>query len=482
MTETPTVSVIIPVLNGEATLAQAVTSVVETTEAEIEILIVDNGSTDGSMQLAETLKSEDDRIRVFEEPNSGVSHARNRGIEEARGRFVAFLDADDVLSVGSLDGRIELLDTHPELGLAYSPAIFVDEALTPLGWEQQTKNRITFEDMYSNPCNPSAIMGRSEVIKSQRFPIQPNGEDWLYLARLLRSGRILGRAERGSVLWRQTACSASQKSILDHERHCLEVLDLLYRRDDEVSDQVPEWSEGLNYPPLSEMKCRRITRALVYTLLANDLEGANLAVGMLQKLGTFPSHSSLINTLEWAAVRTRSVPLSEVRLQIDRLVDEIRTTGQPISIETRVPALAQKEPHDHLGPDTGGPSAFRTTCRRVLQGLRFYLSPSGAVLGTSLSALTLAEFTPPSVSHVARVLGFAGLAIFLPYRFERDKARTDRRVLRLEALTKKSLRRTPGPITGRPRFLETIITNRALVKHALAEIDQLKDTLAATDD
>ena len=89
------VSVIIPAYNVEKTLERAVKSVMLQTYREIEILIVDDGSPDSSGLIADRLAGEDSRIRVIHQVNGGLSAARNTGIEEAEGIYIAFLDSDD---------------------------------------------------------------------------------------------------------------------------------------------------------------------------------------------------------------------------------------------------------------------------------------------------------------------------------------------------------------------------------------------------
>ena len=92
----PKVSVIIPFLNGLPYLADCVRSVQQQTLREIEIILVDDGSTDGSEALADTLAAEDDRIRVLHQANSGVSTARNNALAVAKGTYIGFVDADDL--------------------------------------------------------------------------------------------------------------------------------------------------------------------------------------------------------------------------------------------------------------------------------------------------------------------------------------------------------------------------------------------------
>ena len=92
----PGISVIVPVYQAEKLLRDCVESVREQTFADWELLLVDDGCTDGSPALCDQLAREDERIRVFhKERNSGVSETRNLGLDNARGAYIAFLDADD---------------------------------------------------------------------------------------------------------------------------------------------------------------------------------------------------------------------------------------------------------------------------------------------------------------------------------------------------------------------------------------------------
>lgn len=91
------VSVIVPVYNGEAYLAKCLDSILAQTYSDMEIVVVDDGSTDGSGSMADNYAETDSRVRVLHCTNGGPSVARNRGIDVATGDYVCFVDADDVL-------------------------------------------------------------------------------------------------------------------------------------------------------------------------------------------------------------------------------------------------------------------------------------------------------------------------------------------------------------------------------------------------
>lgn len=113
----PAVSVIMPCFNGGERLRESVGSVQRQTSGDWELFVVDDGSTDGSWEILESIQ--DDRIRRIRQANGGPSAARNRGLAEARGRFIAFLDADDSWDPSFLATMVEALGGQPEAVLAY---------------------------------------------------------------------------------------------------------------------------------------------------------------------------------------------------------------------------------------------------------------------------------------------------------------------------------------------------------------------------
>ena len=119
-----TYSVVIPVFNAESYLGEAIGSALAQTLPPLEVLVVDDGSTDGSRAVAEGFGG---RVRVFSGPNAGPSAARNRGVREARGGWVAFLDADDRFEPGYLEAAEAHLASHPGVGLLCSGVRILEE-------------------------------------------------------------------------------------------------------------------------------------------------------------------------------------------------------------------------------------------------------------------------------------------------------------------------------------------------------------------
>jgi glycosyltransferase involved in cell wall biosynthesis len=125
----PEVSVIIPAFNSARYVTAAVDSVLGQTYQDLELLVVDDGSTDDT---GAALCRYGASIRVIRQENSGVAVARNRGIAESRGRYIAFLDADDTWSANKLVRQIEEVKRHPGCRFCYSAFTVVDADLRPL--------------------------------------------------------------------------------------------------------------------------------------------------------------------------------------------------------------------------------------------------------------------------------------------------------------------------------------------------------------
>lgn len=112
----PLVSVVIPVRNCIRFVREAIDSVLGQSHTDLELLLVDDGSTDGDYQQFAQL---DPRVRVIRLDGLGVSRARNVGMAQSRGRLIAFLDADDVWFPGKLAAQVRYFDQHPEVGVVF---------------------------------------------------------------------------------------------------------------------------------------------------------------------------------------------------------------------------------------------------------------------------------------------------------------------------------------------------------------------------
>ncbi len=118
------VSVIIPTYNREEYIGEAIQSVLGQTFTDFEIIIIDDGSTDKTADVVKSLS--DDRVRYIYQENRGRSNARNHGLKIAAGRYIAFLDSDDLYLPDKLELQVAYLDTHPEVGMVYTSAYCIN--------------------------------------------------------------------------------------------------------------------------------------------------------------------------------------------------------------------------------------------------------------------------------------------------------------------------------------------------------------------
>lgn len=125
----PVVSVIIPVYNGTKYLAETLESVISQTFRDWEVIAVNDGSSDESEIILEKYASKYPfRIRYLTVQNGGVSRARNTGVSQARGKYVAFLDQDDLWTPEKLERQVEQLENNPELGVSFTNESLIDES------------------------------------------------------------------------------------------------------------------------------------------------------------------------------------------------------------------------------------------------------------------------------------------------------------------------------------------------------------------
>jgi GT2 family glycosyltransferase len=122
------VSVIIPTFNRSRFLGEALDSVLVQSHRDFEVIVIDDGSTDGTPELVAEYAARDDRIRSHRQANAGVSRARNAGLDLAKGDHIAFLDSDDAWQPWHLELMLAGLARHPNVGLIWAEADLVDES------------------------------------------------------------------------------------------------------------------------------------------------------------------------------------------------------------------------------------------------------------------------------------------------------------------------------------------------------------------
>ena len=188
------ISVVIPLYNKEKQIRATLESVLAQTFSDFEIVIVNDGSSDRSVE--ETSAVNDPRIRLIHQPNTGVSAARNRGIEEAKGEYIAFLDADDQWKPEYLQTQYELTQLYLECavfvcnyGLVDAQGQMKPAIIRKLPFDGEHGVLINYFEVAScsHPpiCSISIMVRRSAILSIGGFPLGiKSGEDLLTWARL----------------------------------------------------------------------------------------------------------------------------------------------------------------------------------------------------------------------------------------------------------------------------------------------------------
>ncbi|KZX75323.1 hypothetical protein A3715_07910 [Oleiphilus sp. HI0009] len=188
MIDEPLISVITPTFNRADFLGQTIESVLNQSYANIEHIIIDDGSTDNTRTLVESY-SHTGKVRYFYQKNSGQSVARNKGLTEAKGDFICFLDSDDYFFKTKTEVSLRVFHENPEFDLVYGDYIFVDEKGTQLDIENMTRySGYIFKQLLKDNCvSMNTTMVRKSAIDkvggcSENLKVADDYDLWLRLS------------------------------------------------------------------------------------------------------------------------------------------------------------------------------------------------------------------------------------------------------------------------------------------------------------
>jgi len=210
----PTVSVVMAVFNGERHLREAIDSVLGQTLRDFELIIVDDGSSDGTRAIIESY--DDARIcRIDNDRNIGLSRSLNRGIAAARGRYIARLDADDVSEPTRLDEQVYFLRSHPDVSIVGCRYAIIDDAGTIVGQRPVPCDDVDIRWMldFCNPFAHSAVMIRRQALEREPGPYDESlvyAMDYDLWTRLAAHGRLANLSE-SLIRWRTTPGSLTSR-------------------------------------------------------------------------------------------------------------------------------------------------------------------------------------------------------------------------------------------------------------------------------
>ncbi|MFF7708718.1 glycosyltransferase [Pseudomonas sp. NPDC007930] len=167
----PLVSIVAPCYNGEKYLALALEGIYAQTYANIEVIIVDDGSTDGSLALLEKLQPTYG-FHLHHQQNQGVSAALNHGLKYAKGKYVATPDLDDIMLPESVAVRVAFMEEHPETGICSGNSRYIDAQGNVLKTEKRSHpSRYDFADILRNArvCGAPAALYRMAALEAANF-------------------------------------------------------------------------------------------------------------------------------------------------------------------------------------------------------------------------------------------------------------------------------------------------------------------------
>lgn len=204
------ISVVLPCYNAEAGLAACLDSLLIQTWADFEIIAVNDGSSDRTLDLLRGYEGRDGRIRVFDRPHGGVVQAMNFGMEQCRGEYVARMDSDDICLPERLALQKCHLDRHPHLGLVGGRVRFGGDPELGRGYKAYvdwTNTLVAEEEIYlsrfveSPYANPSIMFRKELVSRCGPFYDGAFPEDYEFLLRLMAAGVRMDKVPQDVLIW-----------------------------------------------------------------------------------------------------------------------------------------------------------------------------------------------------------------------------------------------------------------------------------------
>ncbi len=227
----PTISVIIPVYNSEKTIRETIESVLNQTFTDFELIIINDGSQDSSLEIISSIQ--DTRLKVFSYPNAGVSASRNRGIAQASGEFIAFLDSDDLWTADKLESQLQALQANPHAAVAYSWTDYIDRTgkfVCPgnhVTADGDVYEQLLLQNFLENGSTP--LIRKEALIKVGDFDESLFGpEDWDIYLRLAANYQFVA-VPKVQVLYRISANSVSS-NVFRQASECLKVIERAFNQ------------------------------------------------------------------------------------------------------------------------------------------------------------------------------------------------------------------------------------------------------------
>lgn len=187
------ISIVMPAYNAENTVKETIQSVLMQTYTEWELIVIDDGSVDSTPEIVETLAASEPRIYcIHNKKNSGVSKARNIGIAETHGEWIAFLDSDDMWEPDKLEKQVDLLGQKPDADIIFTGSSFINRDGKKSSYHLQVPQSVTYRKLLKqNIISCSSAMVRKKWILKYPMAHDDMHEDFAVWLQILKDG---GRA------------------------------------------------------------------------------------------------------------------------------------------------------------------------------------------------------------------------------------------------------------------------------------------------
>ena len=205
------ISILVPCYNQGIYLKETIQSALASSYRPLEILIINDGSTDHSLEIAKELETQHPEVRVLDQANAGVTKARNAGIAAAQGEYILPLDGDDLISATYIEQGMAILTARPEVKVVYCQAEKFSTTtrkpwkLKPFSLQQLAKDNMIFVSALFRKADALAVGGFSEDMQLGR-------EDWEFWIKLLKNGGEVVQLPLVGFFYRLTLTSKRKKT------------------------------------------------------------------------------------------------------------------------------------------------------------------------------------------------------------------------------------------------------------------------------
>jgi len=213
----PKVTVLMSVYNGEAYLDESISSILDQTFKDFEFLIINDGSTDKSLRIINKYAQQDKRLKVISHGNKGLVTALNEGVQLARGKYIARMDADDISLPTRLEKQFAFLEANSNCSILATRVIVIDEYGIQQGdWEEDVDNvssEAILRYLPTSSClaHPS-IMVRADVLRNYKYRNIPASEDYDLWLRLATDGKHISKLREPLLKYRMSPGSITQEA------------------------------------------------------------------------------------------------------------------------------------------------------------------------------------------------------------------------------------------------------------------------------